>query len=530
MQTLAVVPIFITAGSAVLPTVLAALAGAAAVLLRPSELLGLIRRRPGAFIAWTALIFCVSAVVWLAVTRTRPRVAKVVPVDWPAVARQIIARQQAGTVATTQSTTIKTDAAIVEAHDFARTSTDGGPSPTNLKTLWTYSPADTMFLATPAVFGDRIFVGGCVTDLGGYTGVLACLDAATGRAIWETTDINGEPLKAFFSSPAVSADGKLVIIGQGFHQDKDCALLCFDAATGKLKWQAKSTEHIESSPAIRGDVAVVGVGAIEDHAGRPTGDPGHVMAVRISTGEILWRHPIIDAESSPAISEDGTVYIGSGLNGHAVVAIRSKPGASINDAANAKVSAEMMAPPISAGELWRTNCDMNCTGTITLTGDLVLAGVGNGDFAHSGPDAKGAVVALDAKTGTLRWQADFADAVLGPVAARDDMAVAPVRTGELAAIDLADGHVRWKAEISKASPMLGGVSLTDKLVYALASDATLAVLERDDGKILERHAMNDAAKPGVGLSSAAPQVVGGRVYVASETGGVRCLVGTDGAR
>lgn len=528
MQTLAVVPIFITAGSAVLPTVLAALAGAAAVVLRPTELPGLIRRRPGAFIAWTALVLSVSVVIWLTVTRTRPRIVKVTSVDWPAVARQIIARQQAGSIAITQSTTIKTNTAVVEAHEFARTSTDGGPSPTNLKTLWTYSPPDTMFLATPAVFGDRIFVGGCVTDLGGYTGVLVCLDAATGRMIWETTDINGEPLKAFFSSPAVSADGKFVIIGQGFHTDKDCALLCFDAATGKLKWQAKSTEHIESSPAIRGDVAVVGVGAIEDRAGRPTGDPGHVMAVRISTGEILWRHPIIDAESSPAISEDGTVYIGSGMNGHAVVAIRSRPVVAMNSAVNANAAAGMMAPQLSAGELWRTNFDMNCTGTITLTGDLVLAGVGNGDFAHSGPDAKGAVVALDAKTGARRWQADFADAVLGPVAARDGMAVAPVRTGELAAIDLADGRVRWKAEISKASPMLGGVALTDRFVYALASDATLAVLDRDNGKILERHAMNDAGKPGVGLSSAAPQVVAGRVYVASETGGVRCLVGKGG--
>ncbi|MDB5326268.1 MAG: Pyrrolo-quinoline quinone [Phycisphaerales bacterium] len=530
MQTLAVVPIFITAGSAVLPTVLAALAGAAAALLRPSELLGLIRRRPGAFLAWTALVLTITAVTWLTLTRARPRVAKVAPVDWAAVARQIIAHEQAGVVATTQIAAATIDAAVVEAHDFARTSSDGGASPTNLKTLWTYSPADTMFLATPAVVGNRIFVAGCVTDLGGYTGILACLDAATGKPIWEATDNNGDPFKAFFSSPAVSADGKFVIIGQGFHQDKDCALLCFDAATGKLKWQAKSTEHIESSPAIRGDVAVVGVGAIEDHAGRPTGDPGHAMAVRISTGELLWRHPIIDAESSPAISENGTVYIGSGMNGHAVVAIRSQPGVATNSAADAKASAEMMAPPTFAGELWRTNFDMNCTGTMTLTGDLVLAGVGNGDFAHSGPDAKGAVVALDAKTGARRWQADFADAVLGPVAARDGMAVAPVRTGELAAIDLVDGHIRWKAEISKASPMLGGVALTSQFVYALASDATLAVLDRDTGKIQERHAMNDAGKPGVGLSSAAPQVVGGRVYVATETGGVQCLVGTDGSK
>lgn len=506
MQTLAVVPIFISAGSALLPTVLAAVGGALAVLLRPRELVGLVRRRPGMTAIVLLAIIAITTAAWAYEKHARATPPKAPAIDWPGFARQLIAAQQLAAIRATQPTTQSTKPEatdIVEARTFARTSADNGPSPANLKTLWTYAPADTMFLSTPAVAGDRIYVAGCVADLGSYTGLLACLDAGTGRVIWEATEAAGEPLMALFSSPAVSADGQSVVIGQGFHTDKNCNLLCFDTANGKLRWQAKSTEHIESSPAIRGDFVVVGVGAIEDKAGRPTGNPGHALAVKLSTGDVLWRHPVIDAESSPAIGDDGTVYIGSGLNGRAIVAINA-----------------------DGTEKWRTPLENNCTATITLADGLVIAGSGNGDFAHSGADARGAAVALDMATGKLRWKAEFADTILGPVAVRDGLAIAPIRTGELVAIDVATGQIKWKTEISRASPMLAGAAVSGDRVYALAADATLAVIDRSTGQALEKHAMANPAKPGEGLSSAAPQLANGRLYVASETGGVKCLVGT----
>jgi len=47
------------------------------------------------------------------------------------------------------------------------------------------------------------------------------------------------------------------------------------------------------------------------------------MGVRISDGKEVWRQAVNDPESSPAIDEEGTVFIGSGMNGNALVAIRS---------------------------------------------------------------------------------------------------------------------------------------------------------------------------------------------------------------
>ena len=506
LETLAVVPIFVNAGTAVLPTVLAALGGAAALLLRPTALVAAVRRKPAVTLAVVVTIACgVAGAAW--VLKPQPAVKAPTKTDWVAVAKQIIAREEAGVPAGMPTTMPATTAtAVVEGHDFTRRSADGSAGPAGLKLLWSYTPEDTMFLATPSVVGDRIYVAGCVSGLGDFTGLLACLDAATGKPLWEVTEVGGEPLKAFFSSPAVSADGKSVVIGQGFHQDRDCPLLCFDAATGKLRWQAKTTEHVESSPAIFGDLAVVGVGAIEDRGGRPTGDPGHVMAVRVSDGSVLWRHPVIDAESSPAIDADGTTFVGSGLNGNAVLAIGTADGKAVRR--------------------WKYDTEHAVTGTVTLADDAVVIGSGNGTLAASAANPSGAVIALDARTGKLKWATPMADTVLGPVAYNAGLLVAPVRTGEIVALDAANGAVRWRATVSKTFPVLGGVALAADKVYALAADGTLAVIDRQNGRVMEVVATNAAGRVTFGLASAAPQMINGRLYVATEAGGVRCMGGS----
>ena len=61
-----------------------------------------------------------------------------------------------------------------------------------------------MFLSGPAVAGKRVFAAGCQTDLGGYTGLLACIDSETGKPLWQVTQVAGEDLRPFFSSPALT--------------------------------------------------------------------------------------------------------------------------------------------------------------------------------------------------------------------------------------------------------------------------------------------------------------------------------------
>lgn len=545
METLAVVPIFMSAGAAVLPAVVAAATSVVAVAVRPRELLRLCRQRPAAVGAWIGVIALgVVAVTWWRASDTRAaspgrgEARAATHTDWARVAEDIIARELAGATVTSQTSSSaqlasaasqetpasatsiasrpaapSSDAPLILGHDASRCGYGTGPSPVRLTPFWRYVPEETMFLSAPVVAGRRVFTAACQSDLGGYTGLLACLDAETGKLVWEVTQKGDDVLRPFFSSPALTQDGKYLVVGQGLHVDRDCSLLCFEAATGKLHWEVKTTLHIESSPAIHGDMAVVGAGAIEGRDGKPTGDPGSVLAVRISDGKELWRQAVNDPESSPAIDENGTVYIGSGFNGSAVVAMRSESDEQLKTAKLDRI-------------LWRTPVTHPIVSAIALAGDLVIAGGGNSDVVHSNRNAQGLVVALDRKTGQVRWQTPFEDSVLGGSACRGDRLVCPIRTGEVAALSLKDGGVLWRTKISGSAPVIAGCAFTGQRVYAVSSDGYLAVLDAKDGKVLEKVYLNDQAKPGTGLAMCSPQVSGGRVVAGSETGGLHCLAGS----
>ena len=523
MHLVAVVPIFMSAGAAVLPTVAAAAASVLALLFKPRELFRLCRRRPMAACSAGALAsLAILLLVWWIETPAPAHPVARVPArpDWARVAQDIIAQAPLHPAATAAAGEAPPPPplpapAAARPQDFTRCLFLGGASPAHLAPLWTYRPEATMFISTPAVAGQRIFAAGCASDLGGYTGLLACLDADRGKIIWQIAALNNDDLKPFFSSPALSADGRYVVIGQGLHDDKDCSLLCFEAETGKLHWAAKTTLHIESSPAIFGDMAVVGAGAIEGRDGRATGDPGFVFAVRISDGQELWRQALNDPESEPVIDDAGMVYIGSGFNGNAVAAIRS--------GAEGELKAQGL-PRLA----WKTAVDYPVTGPLTLAGDRVIAGGGNGDLVHSNVNAKGQVLALDRKTGAIVWKVSTDDAMLGSMACRDDAVICPCRSGEILALSVKDGKLLWRTRISGKAPVLAGCAFTDQRIYALSSDGYLALLDPKTGVVLEKVFVNDAGRPGMGLCLSSPVVAGGRVIVGTETGGLKCLAGAGG--
>ena len=526
-----------------LPTILAAVASVAAVVFHPKTLWQLVRRRP-----WVTSLVAVTVMLVLAfgsgLWRTTPPARAtarqgsqpVSQIDWAKVAKDLIAQErlhQAGAaivppaalttattsaaVATTGSTPEHIEPPTLRAQDFTRALARDGTSPTGLIRAWSFQPEESLFLGTPVIFGKRIYVGASQTDLGGYTGLFACLDLDTGKPIWQVTEAGKDTLMALFSSPAVTADGKYVIVGEGLHQDRNCSLLCFEAATGKLHWAVKTPLHLESSPAIFGDMVVVGAGAIEGNTGRPEGDPGYVFAVRISDGQPLWKQAVNDPESSPAIDEAGIVYIGSGFNGSAVVALRSGSDEELRTQKLDRI-------------LWRTVVAYPITAPVTLLGDLVIVGGGNSDMVHSNKNAQGGVIALNRRTGEIVWQTKFEDAVLGSIAAREGVLICPLRTGEIAALAASDGHILWHARVSGNAPVLAGGALTKERAYAVSNDGYLVVFAADTGKPLEKIYLNEQGKPGTGLSLASPQVVGNRIIVGSETGGLSALVGTEGAK
>ena len=122
------------------------------------------------------------------------------------------------------------------------------------------------------------------------TGSVEAYDAATGKKRWSASTSNVDA-----SCPAV--DGGSVYVGS-----TDGFLYALNASTGSLLWKGMTGDQIYSSPAVSGGVAYVG------------SDDGNLYAFDASTGAILWTAStggvII---SSPAVSA-GLVYVGSADN------------------------------------------------------------------------------------------------------------------------------------------------------------------------------------------------------------------------
>lgn len=543
---LGVVPILVNAGQAFIPALIAGLAGFAALVFKPKELVAEIRRKP-----WIPLVILgVAGAGWglwvgvgkLLTPAAVPAVSKTTPApepgyartDWTQVAFALLAaeeRARAGITAaptpaaTTPPATFHASAArpLVFRQDYTRTGHDGSAAPLDLEPLWQFTEDFALVLSAPLVDNDAVFGAYSIIDPPNTYGAYFRLDATTGKPVWkreqrDTGPNKGKDFAGVFSSPALTADRRFVIFGQGLHPDANCELVCLDAATGRTHWLVPTPLHIESSPAIDGDLVVVGVGAIEDPKtkkpkGDPagTGNPGFVLAVRISTGEVLWRFPLADPEGSPALA-DGVAYIGSGFNGQAVVALRTGTDEELRAAGQDRL-------------IWSTPTPHPATGAVTLAGDLVLVGCGNGDFVFASPNPEGFVFALDRTTGRVVWKKQLPDAVLGAIAVRDGIAIAPVRNGEIVALDVATGDLRWRTSISR-KPALGAPAFTGTHIYATSADGFLSVLDARDGKVLERVLINTRGKPGeLGLTISSPTLVGGRVYVGSETGGLRAFTG-----
>lgn len=530
---LGVVPVFVNAGAALLPALVAGAASFFALLFRPRMLWAACRRNPrAAAIGLMTLLVLAAGGTWLMRAGAAPKPASPAaveagqrpPIDWTARARQWIREGKTRPVAADPSSNQTT---TMFGGGPNRSGCLGGDGPLGLVEAWQFpagSPlaeplANAYFLSSPAVCGDAIFAASCLNDFTGNYGTLVCLSAAPGKLRWFAKDYQagGETrnCKGFFSSPAVTADGKYLVIGQGLHDDSECDLLCFDARTGRLHWRVPTPLHLESSPAIENDLVVVGAGSIEQGDDRRVdGHPGLVLAIEVSTGKKRWEFQLPDPESSPLLYE-GVAYIGSGFNGNAVVALRTETDEQLRAEGKDRL-------------MWRAATPHPATGPVTLAGDLVLVGCGNSDFVYGAKDPQGAVIAIDRRSGKTRWTVPLPDSVLGKIAVRGNLAVVPVRNGEVVALDLAADSPRivWRQKINGGKAVLSGPALTESRVYAVSQDGRLAVLNASDGRVLESRQLNDPARPGdQGLSFSSPLIVNGRLYVGSETGGLRCFAG-----
>ncbi len=244
--------------------------------------------------------------------------------------------------------------------------------------------------ATPCVAGGRVYTLG-------ISGVLTCLDAATGAKAWQydagkrfkTTS----PLYGAATSPIVS-DG-LCLVWLGGHDDG--ALVAFDAAAGREKWAQPLDGPGYASPVLA------------DLGGRRqlvTQSQQFVVGLDPATGRPLWKQKFstpYDQNSVTPVVANGLV-VTSGYN-RPVTASRVGPadGAAPEKVwDNAKVSFYMSTPVAVAGR---------------------LAGL-----AERGG---GTLVLLDPATGKTVWQGDGRTGEYAALVAAGDFLLVQTTGGEL---------------------------------------------------------------------------------------------------
>ena len=358
--------------------------------------------------------------------------------------------------------------------------------PTTGTPAWVFKDEEPMavdFSSSPAVVGNRLYIGsahGSIFSLGGAT---YCIDTESQKILWRHT--SPTPI---FSSPAVA--GGRVYIGEGYHHDSDCHLRCLDARTGEQIWSFPTTSHVESTPFI--------------HQGKLyfTAGADGVYCIDALEGEQIWHYPAVHADMSPVMHKD-KVYFGTGYGDYRIYAVDAQTGA----------------------EVWSKQMPYSVWGSPSAEENRVFFGLGRGNFSESAPIPAGKVVALDTETGDLLWEHEAEDAVLTAIAIQNGYVTFGSRDGYVYSLQSTDGKLNWKTDLG--GPVVSSPAVTMDTIYAATKDGYIYALSTDTGKVqweFDTRIINR----NIDLYSS-PAVANGLLYIGSSDRYIFCF-GADESR
>jgi polyvinyl alcohol dehydrogenase (cytochrome) len=233
--------------------------------------------------------------------------------------------------------------------------------------------------STPAVVDGVVYV----TDWGGK---ITALNASSGAVVWQkdVAAVSGVAGAVSRTAPAVS--GNSVVLGT----QKGARLVSLNKTTGAVNWVTQLDSHplaIDTqSPTIYNGVVYVGVASVEENGVDCDGPPvdghnacyfrGSVSAVRLSTGQVLWRTYTMSLEQQEA------GYSGAAVWGSSPV-----------------VDVKRNSLYITTGNNYSAPQNVKDCATAAGTDLAALAACepqGNGNYVD-------AVMSLDLTTGAIKW-------------------------------------------------------------------------------------------------------------------------------
>ncbi|MBN2410042.1 PQQ-binding-like beta-propeller repeat protein [candidate division KSB1 bacterium] len=213
--------------------------------------------------------------------------------------------------------------------------------------------------STPAVADGRVVILGA-------SGILSCLDAASGKLVWRKDDITSVPQYFTGMSPII-VDG-LCIAHLGGKDDG--AVIAFDLLTGKEKWKWTGDGPAYASPVLMtaGDTKQLVLQAEKN-----------LISLAVADGKMLWQIPTPPERrfynsASPVVDGQTVYYTGQGLG------IRA-------------VNIEKQGDKFIVKEFWN-NEELGTSFNTPVLKDGLLYGLEKN---------RGFLYAIDAKTGQTAW-------------------------------------------------------------------------------------------------------------------------------
>ncbi len=330
-------------------------------------------------------------------------------------------------------------------------------------------------------------VAGGVVYFGSADGLLYALDARTGALLWKHDA--GAPVGG---APLVS--GSEVVF-----TDRDNRVHAVDRASGEplwtvetgsdlpLSWGYEGWDYLLPSPALSGDTLLAGSG------------DGHLYALALSDGRVLWRFPTEGRiRGTPAV-RDGVAYVGSGDGFVYGVSLdtgrevwRFETAGTRLDAADFGFDRTQIqgSPAVSGGTLYVGSRDASLYAVELSTGEarwtlkegtawVVASPAVVGDLVVSGRSAAATIRAVDRATGVERWVVQTGGPVFASPVVVDSTVYVASMGGTLRALAVGDGAQRWVYPLGAAS--VSTPAVWDGRVYVGSDDGHLYALGRADG-------------------------------------------------
>jgi outer membrane protein assembly factor BamB len=318
---------------------------------------------------------------------------------------------------------------------------------------------------------------------------LYCLDASTGRQIWNNT---ADSDNCRYIQTYMAADGRIYIGGT-----LPGIVTCLEAATGAFLWNYSSGGTGIGSLTVSNGVLYAG-GDNYAYASSGSRDNGIIVALNASTGDALWSY-IAPSQTSfnynNLIVKEGVVYAVSAF---------------LSDLDSSWQGTVIALEASSGRELWNYTALSDFT-HFTMGGQLLYLQSTYSDNTNyvnvknvNGKIYQGGVTALNIADGKEAWNYRIDDSI-NSLSVSNGTVYAVSDGGNVYAFDAHSGHVNWHRN---AGISLGNLIDADNYLY-VGSTAGVYCIDKTNGNVIWVFAENSYAMS----DSTIPTLADGVIYV-----------------